>query len=105
MTTTLAGPFAIDRIQVPIFYTPIGVNSHQVVPGIEVLAESSDHFRDDWITLGYVSAQTPLGQGIYMGFERSAVTVADPVVALANLMRTHPYGRGFRPDCREAGNA
>ena len=106
MTKTLAGQFAIDRLEVPTFYTPTVATVHDgILPGIRVFAESSDHFMEGYITLGYVSAQTPLGQGTFLGFKHEQVREADPFAVIANLRRTHPHGRSFRPHCTEAQNA
>jgi hypothetical protein len=108
MARTLSGPYAIDRIEVPTFYTITHLKdcTHtDVEPGVTVFAQSSGHSSPDWITLGFVSRQTPLGQGISMGFERFRLQVAEPDMVRAALKRTHPHGWGFRPHCSEAADA
>lgn len=98
---------ALDRMDVPtVFYTPKTAdnNSHTNAFG-RVFAESSDHFRSDWITVGYVSKQTPFGQGTFLGFERSELREAMREEVLTALRIDHPHGRDFRPFCREAMGA
>jgi hypothetical protein len=97
----------IDRIEIPKFYTMINPESrspHRNSFG-QVFAESSDHPRAGCITVGYVSKQTPLGQGIYLGFPRAELREATLEEVLAALNRDHQYGRHFRPSCQEAVDA
>ncbi len=97
----------LDRMDAPaVFYTPKTANneSHRNSFG-RVFTESSDHFRPDWITVGYVSKQTPFGQGTFLGFERSQLREATREEVLAALSTNHPFGRDFRPSCRKAMDA
>jgi len=105
VSSTQTDRFAIDRVEVPRFYTPTVRTDHGLHPGLTVLAESMEHHTSGWITLGLVSAQTPYGQGTFLGLQRDEVVEADPLVVIANLRRTHPHGQDFRPNCRAAMNA
>lgn len=107
MSATLSGEFRIDRLEVPTFYVPKSPDNPHGFPVTCVLAESSDHFNESWITLGIVSRQSPLGQGTYCGLERTMVHEALPELILEALQRDHPHyeGADFRPGCMEAMNA
>lgn len=97
----------IDRIEVPKFYTMINPESrspHRNSFG-QVFAESSDHLKAGCITVGCVSKQTPLGQGTYLGFQRTELREATREEVLVALNRDHPHGRHFRPHCQEVANA
>lgn len=101
--TTLSGPFRIDRLEVPQFYTVVSAAEAALVGA--VVAQTNYHTSDGWITVGFVSAQTPLGQGIYMGFEQDQLREATPAEVIAALKRNHPHGQRFRPGCTEVQNA
>jgi hypothetical protein len=96
----------LDRIEVPKFYATRNpeASTHPDSRG-QVFAESDDHFMAGRITVGYVSRQTPLGQGTFLGFPRTELRDATRKEVFAALDRDHPFGRSFRPDCREAMNA
>lgn len=95
-----------DTMDVPsVFYTPISEsNSHRDAFG-QVFAESGDHFEKDWITVGFVSKQSPFGQGTYLGFAREELREATKEEVRAALAANHPHGRKFRPGCMTASNA
>jgi hypothetical protein len=97
---------ALDRMNVPaVFYTPKTTNnSHTNVYG-NVFAESDDHFLADWITVGYVSKQTPFGQGTGLGFPKSELREATKNEVLVALTTNHPFGRKYRPNCKTAMDA
>jgi hypothetical protein len=92
----------LDRIEVPKFFKMKrrGRGAHGDFFG-QVFAESNDHFRKGWVTMGLVSKQTPLGQGIFLGFDRKELREATKGEALAALKQNHPHGSEFRPSCRE----
>jgi hypothetical protein len=70
-----------------------------------VYTKSGDHFSKGWITCGFVSRQTPFGQGTYCGFRRSELREATADEVLDTLKKDHPHGSRFRPSCREAMDA
>ena len=86
------------------FYVPTAdyLESDRAAHNEAVYAESSDHHAPDWITLGYVSKQTPHGQGTYCGFPRWGVREATSDEVLQALGLDHPFGPGFRPNCQTA---
>jgi len=102
----MSDKYAIDRLIVPKFYVPKRGyrGAHKGTIG-RVLAPSSEHFKPDWITVGDVSKQTPFGQGIFMGFARNELREATKEEVLKALTLNHPYGKKFRPHCREALDA
>lgn len=105
----LSGTFALDRIEFPIFYVPISpVNSHNFSTNT-VFTETSTHHISDWLTLGIVSKDSPLGQGTYCGFKRSEVKPADIFQIVHAVLSEHPHSaifKGpFRPGCRELQDA
>ena len=102
---TLSGPFRIDRMEVPEFYVVVRPHETNPVPIGTVLARTNDHHKNNWITLGFVSAQTPLGQGAFMGFEHDQVRKATPAEVIAALKHDHPHGKHFRPHCTEASDS
>ncbi len=105
----LEGPLRIDRMEVPNFY----VTNKRFVEWIsnprknmsagwshepkgQVYAQSGYH-EDGWLTLGYVSKQTPLGQGTGIGFNNSWVTKATMEQVKEALSKDHPHGANFLP--------
>lgn len=91
--------FAIDRVTpIPVFYTVVSEDNVHHDPLGTVYAESDTHSNPGWITLGYVSIQSPFGQGVYAGFPREQVRIAEPKEIFLALKRDHPMGRTFRPD-------
>jgi hypothetical protein len=62
-----------------------------------VFAESGEHHFHEWITLGFVSPQSPFGQGIFMGFNRKHLLPATPGEVIACLLAPHPHGTDFVP--------
>jgi len=101
--------FQLDRVEVPKFYTPIittglGRTFHKGSNG-KVFTPSSDHSTLGWMSLGYVSKQTPLGQGTFLGFPTTKLREATKEEVLAALKLNHPFGKSFRPHCEEAANA
>jgi hypothetical protein len=97
--------FEIDRTDVPTFYTVVNVDTCHRMPLGTVLAESSDHFKPGWLTLGYVSRESPFGQGTYCGFAKEEVRVATKEGVLKAICLDHPHGIGFRPGNMEAMDA
>jgi hypothetical protein len=97
--------YALDRIDVPKFYTPISSENYHKVKSGQVLTESSDHGKEGWVAVGYVSKQTPFGQGIYMGFEKNELREATSQEIIASLLKVHPFGIDFKPSCQEALDA
>lgn len=96
----------LDRMNVPaVFFTPKAANENHKDAFSRVFTESGDHFRPDWITVGYVSKQTPFGQGTFLGFEKSQLRGATREEVLTALSTDHPHGRGFRPHCCVAADA
>jgi len=96
--------FQFDRVEVPPFYTvKDGDNGHRLQPG-QVVTQSSDHHTPGWITVGYVSKQTPLGQGTYLGFPRNELCPATVEEVQTALEQDHPHGAKFRPHCLEAAD-
>ena len=101
----MTGNFELDRMGVPVFYTPKGqINSHDGSFG-KVFAESSAHDKSSWICVGYVSKQTPLGQGIFSGFPTKELRIATKEEVFAALKKDHKYGDHFRPSCIEVSDA
>lgn len=97
--------FEIDRVAVVDYYTPIDRNNgHEIGPGV-VFAESDTHFNAEWICLGFVSKQTPLGQGIYCGFHKDKVRKATAEEIRLALSRNHPFGEKFRPASQKLRDA
>ncbi len=98
--------YPIDRLEPPLeFYTPKNLkNSHKVKPGV-VLTKSGDHPTADWVCVGYVSKQTPFGQGIFKGFPIKDLRLATPREVRNALRTNHPRGWWFRPSCIEALDA
>jgi hypothetical protein len=95
--------FSLDRMNVPTFYTPKDSNNGHHLPSGIILAESGSNRTFGWITVGYVSRQTPFGQGTYLGFKRSELQKADPMWVLAAITIDHPHGgAAFRPKSEEA---
>lgn len=105
----LSGEFALDRIEFPIYYVPASIDNSHKFSTETVLAESSTHSDEDWITLGIVSSESPLGQGTYCGFRRSEMILATQAQVLQALQREHPFSaiweEAFRPSCQELQNA
>jgi len=97
--------FAIDRKEVPSFYTPKTADNSHNTPVGQVLVQSSDHTSFGWITVGYMSRETPLGQGTYLGFPRGELRLANREEVLASLKANHPLGKGFRPDSMTVADA
>ena len=89
------------------FFVPIPKKDREYHKSAEgkVLAESGKHDNPRWISVGYVSKQTPLGQGTGLGFERSELRPAKRHEILAALEQDHPHGKNFRPSCRKAMDA
>jgi hypothetical protein len=99
--------FAMDRLApVPKFYSvkeehPV----HRILPGI-VLAEADVHFSRGYVTMGYVSLQTPFGQGVYMGLKKKDLRRAERLeIAFAISLMPHPHGKDFRPACLDGSEA
>lgn len=89
--------FPFDRTGVPTFYTPKDSNNnHHAYPG-QVFAKTDRHFQPGWITVGYVSRQTPFGQGTYLGFRTSELREATMEEVLSAIERGHPHGSTFIP--------
>lgn len=104
--STLTGPYAIDRLVVPAeFLTPRSLDNVHAAPLGTVLAQSDGREQPAWVCLGYVSKQTPLGQGIYCGFLRAELRLATGDEVRAALKADHPFGASFRPGCMEAMDA
>lgn len=95
--------YPLDRLEVPKFFTP---KSNETFPNAfgYVLAPTGKHDTSKWVSLGYVSKQTPFGQGTYMGFPRKDVRKASREEVLAALEKDHPFSRFFRPACPEVLN-
>lgn len=98
------GKYDIDRMVRPEFWTVVSTDNHHNCPMGTVLAESAEHDTPGWICLGYVSFDTPLGQGTYCGFPRREVRPATKDEVFAALLENHPHGAGFRPINLEAGD-
>jgi hypothetical protein len=98
---TLDSKFSPCRMEVPNFYTIDPSYESQILPRDhwegKVFAKSSSHFMRHYSTLGYVSRQSPLGQGTYMGFPTRVLRPASPVEVAMALGKTHPHGDGFSP--------
>ncbi len=97
--------YPLDRVSVPEFYTPKEEGGTHADDFGQVFAPSSEHHTPGWITLGYVSKQTPFGQGTYLGFPRSEIRKATREEVLVALEYDHPFGEDFRPNCQEALDA
>lgn len=94
----------LDRVEVPIFYVPIdGCTTHTNCER-KVFTPSSYHPIQGWISVGYVSKQTPLGQGTFLGFPVNQLRKATKEEVLTALNKNHPFGKGFRPKCEEASD-
>ena len=102
---TLTGHYAIDRLVVPPFFTPRSADNAHKTPRSTVLTQSDDHHSEAWICVGYVSKQTPLGQGIYCGFMRSELRPATSDEVRTALASDHLHGAAFRPHCSETAVA
>ncbi len=63
----------------------------------QVFSETSIHFSPGWICVGFVSQQTPLGQGTYLGFNRNELRRATKREMGLALKRNHPHGENYRP--------
>jgi hypothetical protein len=99
----LSGPYAINRLVVPTFLAPLTDRSG--VPLGAVLVQSNDHHNPAFLTVGYVSRQTPFGQGIYHGVPKRDLRRADPEEIRAALQRDHAHGASFRPFNTDAADA
>jgi len=97
--------YPLDSINVPIFYTVKDQKNGHESPLGTVFAVSSDHGSKGWMSLGYVSRQSPMGQGTYLGFPLSEIREAMPNEVLAALEKDHPHGKSFRPGCKKAMDA
>jgi hypothetical protein len=62
-----------------------------------VLAESAPHHKRGWITVGFVSKQSPRGQGVFIGFPREWLRPASKKEILRALTQDHPQGSDFFP--------
>lgn len=93
--------FPIDRIEVPIFYVLKDSSGERWELGDAVYTATSPHFDPEYLCVGVVSAQTPLGQGIGIGYRRERLVEATTQQVLAALRKTHPHGFWFRPHCPE----
>lgn len=87
------------------FYVPIDDYDGPHDKAGEVYAISGDHFSPGWVSCGFVSKQTPHGQGIFCGFKWAELRDATPDEVLGALEKNHPHGKNFRPRCRKAMNA
>ena len=95
---------SIESIEVPeTFYVRADWAPKEFHPSAahRVLAQSGPHFKPDWITLGFVSKQSPRGQGVFMGFPLSLLRVATTKEVLRALEQDHPHGNNFRPGSQE----
>ena len=81
--------YALDRLQVPVFYVSIIDNPN--VPTNTVLTNSDDHFLKDYVTMGIVSKDSPMGQGTYIGLLRNELKIATTEEVLAALNKPHPH--------------
>jgi len=105
---SLKGPFKIDRMEPPKEFLTLRRAVKplpELKPGESVLAISSDHPTPGYVTVGYVSKQTPFGQGTFMGVPIKSLQRATREQVLAALQIDHPHGAGFRPVCKELQNA
>lgn len=107
---TLSGPYQIDRVTPPqTFYTPKRrIPAHASCrPGVDVLTATENHNQanEGWVVMGYVSKQTPFGQGTWMGMRRNDLRQATPDEIRLALTRDHPYSPKFRPTCTELQDA
>lgn len=97
--------FDFERMELPRFFVVDALDNNHDMPVGTVMAESSLHHSSGWLTVGFVSRQTPFGQGIYCGFPLDQLRRANRDEVLAVLKSDHIYGRDFRPSCRDASNA
>ena len=85
------------------FYVP--KESYEGMHEKQVYAISDEHHSLGWVTLGFVSRQTPHGQGIYCGFLLEELREATCDEVLDALKQDHLYGANFRPHCTEVMSA
>ena len=85
------------------FYVP--KESYEGPHEKQVYAISDDHHSPGWVTCGFVSKQTLLGQGIYCRFPLEELREATRAEVLDALKQDHPHGADFRPHCMEAMSA
>lgn len=97
--------YKLDRVEVPRFYVPVtGCTTHSNCEG-KVFTTSAEHSSSGWISVGYVSKQTPMGQGTFLGFPVDQLREATKEEILTALENDHPFGKSFRPHCEAVANA
>ena len=94
----------LDSMELPRFFIPTGENFHQDYIGT-VFAENGSHFSEGWVCCGFVSRQTPFGQGTGLGFRLAELRTATKEEVLQAVTLDHPHGKDFRPHCREVADA
>jgi hypothetical protein len=96
-----------DRLTVPNFWTPKhkDIHPHEQAFGL-VLAESDYHHasREGYVCMGYVSKQSPFGQGIFCGMKATDLRPATREEVLEAIASDHPYTQkygDFKPSLHE----